>query len=628
MRGLKRITYFICCMIFALPAFANPAFIQKAVNSPNGEHPEYFDINGVSEGSFLVVVIRLTDAGTTTVTSTGLSWTRDSHYTNPSNGITIDIHSAPNVSAGTHTINMTKTGGSAFRAVCLEYSGVSGPAHKTSSDDGYGTAINSGPITTTIDNCLIICGGATDSDHLGWSAGTGFTMRTSGTGEPEQKLNVEDRVGDSGTYSGTFTINTDLWVSTIVAYPSGASQTEYYVSTTGSGSDCTDVYPCSLSTANSSASAGSTVYMYSGTYDNDGYINPTNSGSSGNVITYQNYGGDVIISGQTYAVYLSGKDYIKIDGIDAEHCTHFLWMQSGSDYNEITNCSFDDNDHPTTWVEHSVIYGSDYNWIHNNQFSKGGSPNNGSGDDKSSVLDIGDESSSTYESNYNLIEDNVFFHGGHHVIGLESRFNTIRNNYFHNEAWYGGYGNRILYNNSPSSYGGFNLIEGNRWGYSAESVDNGYVGAVVLSSPSNIFRYNLIYHNEGYGIGLGAYSGYTNSSNNRIYNNTIVNSGLGGGNPAVFVTNSGGQTPTGNVFKNNLYYENPSLYGGQSYESQTYVNEFNGDISGDPLFVNFSTTPPADKTDNTIPDLNISSGSPVINNGVALTTVAVADTGK
>jgi hypothetical protein len=133
-------------------------------------------------------------------------------------------------------------------------------------------------------------------------------------------------------------------------------------------------------------------------------------------------------------------------------------------------------------------------------------------------------------------------------------------------------------------------------------------------------------------MGVAGYSGYSNAVNNRIYNNTFFNNGLGisGGSSdaAVYVTSEAGQSPTGNVFKNNLYYSHYQIYGGNRYSTQTYANEYNGDVSGNPLFVNASTTPPTDKTNSNYPNLDLQSNSPAINQGGALTTVAVADTGS
>ena len=81
---------------------------------------------------------------------------------------------------------------------------------------------------------------------------------------------------------------------------------------------------------------GDTVYIKAGTYNS--YIAPSNSGTFSNPITYSNYGTDVfIISGQSYAVYLNGKDYISIQGINATNCSRFLYIVNGANYNIIKN---------------------------------------------------------------------------------------------------------------------------------------------------------------------------------------------------------------------------------------------------------------------------------------------------
>ena len=153
-----------------------------------------------------------------------------------------------------------------------------------------------------------------------------------------------------------------------------------------------------------------------------------------------------------------------------------------------------------------------------------------------------------------------------------------------------------------------------------------------MSTPHNIFRYNKIYHSNAYGLGTYSYSGYSNGAYNRIYNNTFFNSGYN-----IYPTYEGGSEDTaitfmhsantGNALKNNLYYSNYQVYTGRT-ANQTYAKEFNGDTQGDPKFVNASTTPPTDKTDSTLPNLNLQSSSPAINAGGALTTVASADTGS
>ncbi|MBE9484243.1 MAG: hypothetical protein IMY74_05325, partial [Bacteroidetes bacterium] len=384
-----------------------------------------------------------------------------------------------------------------------------------------------------------------------------------------------------------------------------------------------------ITKANQTLTAGDTVYIKAGTYNS--YIDPDNSGTPSAPITYRNYETDTVtISGVSYAIYLNGSDYISIQGINATNCTRFLYLVNGANYNIIKNCSFDDSS-VSEWSASQIKGSSQYNWIQNCQFSKGGECSAG-GSDNGLVLEIGNEESSSDLSNYNLVEDSTLFHGGHHVLGLHGRYNTIRNNYFHNEAWSRNRGNRTLCSTGYVANTGYNLIENNRFGYAARPCDAPTVGNVAISTMYNIFRYNMLYHHNAYGIGTYGYSGYSNGSYNKFYNNTIFNSGYnidpeyegGSEDTAVWFGHS---SNTGNVLKNNLYYENYQVYAGY-IGNQTFVNEFDGDTEGDPLFVNASTTPPEDKTDSTLPNLDLQSGSPAINAGGALTTVAAADTGS
>jgi hypothetical protein len=384
-----------------------------------------------------------------------------------------------------------------------------------------------------------------------------------------------------------------------------------------------------ITKANQTLAAGDTVYIRAGTYTS--YIAPANSGTSSNRIIYGNYASEVVrISGTPYAVYLNRKSYITVRGIHATDLPNFVYIINGSNHNIIAYSSFHQQS-PVDW-EASVINGSSqYNWIHHTQFSKGGECSSGGSDD-GSVLDIGLEGSTSDLTRYNLIEDSVFFHGGHHVVGLYAGYNTIRNNYFHNEAWSRSRGNRTLVLNGRDPITGRNVIEGNRFGYSFRPCDADTVGNVAMSTPYNIFRYNSLYHSNAYAFGTYSYSGYSNALSNRIYNNTFYNSGFNilpayeGGSEDAAVTFQHSNNRD-NAFKNNLYYVNNRIYTG-STSAQIYANEFNGDARGNPLFVNAATTAPADTSDATWPDFNLRSGSPAIDAAGAVTTVAVADTGS
>jgi len=409
----------------------------------------------------------------------------------------------------------------------------------------------------------------------------------------------------------------------------------YYIDTNNaSASDSnpgTEALPWkTITKANQTLVAGDTVYIKTGTYTT--YIAPANSGKADNRITYRNYGTDIVtISGTAYVIRLNGNDYITVTGINGTNFTYGIYLYNGATNNVISYGTFGPAN-STAWDVSIIYQSSQYNWIHHITMYQGGECSE-AGSDRGYVLAVGAEEDGADFTQYNLIEDSTFYWGGHHVVALLGRYNTFRNNYVHNEAWSRSRGNRNMSTVGVATATGYNLIEGNRFGYAARPCDDYTVGNVPICSNYNILRYNSLYHHNAYGVAFYDYgTGYSGGSYNKFYNNTIFNSGYN-----IYPTYEGGSEDTAiefssstainNVLKNNLYYSNYQVYTGYT-ANQTFANEFNGDVSGDPKFVNASTTPPADKTDSTLPNLNLQSSSPAINAGGALTTVAVSDTGS
>jgi len=123
----------------------------------------------------------------------------------------------------------------------------------------------------------------------------------------------------------------------------------YYVDTDsvgGTASDsnngtATNTPWLTISKANSTATAGDTVYLRAGTYSE--YINPSNSGTSGNPITFQRYSSDAeysVILSASYGAYWTTKDYITIDGIYFYNNTSRWTEIDDSDYIIFQNCKF------------------------------------------------------------------------------------------------------------------------------------------------------------------------------------------------------------------------------------------------------------------------------------------------
>jgi len=190
----------------------------------------------------------------------------------------------------------------------------------------------------------------------------------------------------------------------------------------------------------------------------------------------------------------------------------------------------------------------------------------------------------------------------------------------------GEYGNRNIQIYDGYSEDKYNLVEGNRFGTSGPPPDDDGGDGLTITAPKNIVRYNEVYNGQNNGIllKLGASS---RSDNNRIYNNTITKNGRyhnsgpqwQGYNLRWYV--SSGDYATGNVIKNNIFYDAASGdidYGGQQAgieANNTIVNNWLT-TNGDPQYINsdFSVL-----DSRTVPNLELKSSSGCINNGTYLT---------
>jgi hypothetical protein len=312
-----------------------------------------------------------------------------------------------------------------------------------------------------------------------------------------------------------------------------------------------------------------------------------------------------------------------------------MFLESSSNHNTIAYCTFTSPRNPTAdWAGSRIWRLSSYNWVHHCTFGTYGECSAG-GSDNGAVFEIGyDDGLSTDAGNYNLIENNTMYNGGHHVMGVNGNHNVIRNNYFFNYKWSRGKGNRTLYLNGYASYSNRNLIEGNRIGYSDVPCDAWGAPGTQVSTDYNIFRKNYFFYNNLAGLQFSTTNSYGAGPNyNRVYNNTFYDNGwqLDGGSDdqqrgqITFNNWSTSYTIKYNAIKNNLYYNAPRVYGYNVAVSgdQTFANNYNGDVSGDPKFVNATSTL-GTPSDISYPNLNLQSGSPGIDGGGALTTINTA----
>ena len=201
-----------------------------------------------------------------------------------------------------------------------------------------------------------------------------------------------------------------------------ASAAIYYVSPTGtaSWSSCTNINtPCSLTTANTNAQAGDVVYLRGGDYGSQ-VLQPSNSGSLNNVITFQYYSADApveaafhkggVYSSRHPSVIINGQSYIVIDGLSFTDPgkTNYgtggdIYVYGGSSYIEIKNCYFTGN---VGWRVLDLV-GANYNYIHDNTFG----PQGVAPAEDQEMFDI-----VLSQASYNRIIDNDHSEGGGHAF--------------------------------------------------------------------------------------------------------------------------------------------------------------------------------------------------------------------
>lgn len=421
-----------------------------------------------------------------------------------------------------------------------------------------------------------------------------------------------------------------LFVASIVFFARHLSGADYYVDQNHiSSSDANSGAATSpwrtIAKANQTVAPGDTVYIKAGTYNDP--IAPGRSGTASALITYRNWGSDrVTIANATRGISLVGKSYVSVQGIQFYNLDSFMWIENGS-HNDIGYCTFDQMRNAGQWSGSRIWYDSRYNRVHHCVFSKFGYFT--ASDDIAAILDIGNENNGTDHSDYNLIEDNTMLHAGHHVLGINSMRNVIRNNYFHNENWYNGYGDRVLYLNGDGASSGWNLIEGNKIAFAGTPPDNPVANGIQLSTKNNIVRLNCLYGNTSAGLGMSVTAAYwVSPEHNRIYNNTFFTNGWHSANGAegrcgVGLAHYGGSfTLVGNAIINNIFHRNPTSIGTYRVNLADQVIAGNWEQTADPRFVDILS--PLNYTNASLPDFRLRADSPCIDRGVFLTTIASA----
>jgi hypothetical protein len=495
------------------------------------------------------------------------------------------------------------------------------------------------------------------------SGGAGGAFDASGAGGAAGSPSTSAVLLSCGSLGSAGTIH---WVS-----PTGAAAWTACVGDTA----LADKAACSLATANSSAAPGDTVYLRGGTYATA--LVPKQGGTAAAGITFKNAEGETVnISGVSVAIDLQSRSYITIDGLAADTDDYWLRLKK-SDHICVFNCTFTKLRSNTSghWPDGVVISDSSHhNWVRN--CSAGGigyALTDCSGPCAIGGMFLGDwEIGPPYDgSSFNVIENNTFYHGGHHVLEINSPNNIIRNNYFHNENWTGTCDHpetngqcadrNIIIEDNVGDFAIRNVIEGNIIAYAGVPADGDTSTGMSIRTQSNIVRNNLIFWNDGPGITLYEGSGEAYSADHvHIFANVFFHNGF----TAVTMTGSDLRYNSGLIFdhtsgtsgapfadvviKNNLFWDNNgtsvSLYytdvTAQEFAGNYYQGAYSRGASGnsavdlptsniksaaDPLFVNTSGTPDVSNPNQF--DFHLQSGSPAIDQGVFLTTTTSAGSG-
>jgi len=288
--------------------------------------------------------------------------------------------------------------------------------------------------------------------------------------------------------------------------------------------------------ANSTLQAGDTVYLRAGTYASEFIqINPVNSGTSGNYITYQNYDSEevTISGGRSRHADLISKSWIRIDGIKFYDCGYGWVRFDNTDNCVIQNCTFEDS---AAYSGIRMQNGCDYNKFLNNIFVTG------------PVISTGSKPMNFFKivsGTHNLFEGNTFAKCSHVALEFENfgtNYNVVRNNTFQND-WHTG----LNFNLNAH----WNFVEENRFYDQGADYLNDPTPAknrlfnpgIQLTTSNCIIRRNVA-DNCGIGLLMNSLSNST-ALNNRVYHNTWHSNVRNHYTGTDYIT-------SGHVFKNNI----------------------------------------------------------------------------
>jgi hypothetical protein len=441
-----------------------------------------------------------------------------------------------------------------------------------------------------------------------------------------------------------------------------------YTVKAGGGGSYTTIQACANATA-----AGDTCTVYAGTYNEAPNITTPGTGSTGvcsSCITFIVHDGDTV----TTQPWTIGASYIIVQGFTITDPTFTLgnagiYINSGTTGVQILNniltqvgraasgqtssgySCISMQDGPS---HYTTISGNMISWCSSLASQQGQS--GGNAHMSPAIIQLGD---------HTLIQNNDISHANYGIqIGGSSTYVVMRGNIYHDTSLATDAPGCLEVNNCDThltfhlatNHGNTNILEENETAQTLWGVNGGHF--FFLSSSANDDQYLITRFNQGYQVGSD-FVGNNNGTSNpyaanwwKVYNNTYIvsnnepdNSSTGGGWAGCNPPTGGG---TNNSFLNNLFYNDvipPGTAHAGYYHWQgtctSFVSGYNlgfdsactagtlagctsGQMATDPG--NIYADPQLVATNGTRFDLR--SGSPALNAGRYLTTVASGDSGS